>query len=327
MNKYRIGTSVNIVLSVTNLPSASVEMFVKSDFGVYKLLNVTVSGNSVSGTFEATEQKFIGEYSVVLKASSRSLCVDKAFALVKHTEEEVSGNTKVDISGSFLTSPIVVSSYEEWKKTHTTGSVQDYWDWLKEDSTSILNRVSDVESNLATERSERERVDTELEGKITAEATTRETEDTRLQGQILQEISDRQTADAALQSNIDAVRQEWVDDLKTEKKERVEADNQLSNRLDTETSQRIEADRALESTLNTEIAERKDEDKKLNDALYQNTPIEIGLDEETAEVYGIFREDSTVSRTYIAEDCELTAEIDEVGVNDDGEIWSDIVVN
>lgn len=327
MNKYRIGTSVNIVLSVTNLPSTSVEMFVKSDFGVYKLLNVTVSGNSVSGTFEAAEQKFIGEYSVVLKASSRSLCVDKAFALVKHTEEVVSGNTKVDISGSFLTSPSVVSSYEEWKKTHTTGSVQDYWDWLKEDSTSILNRVSTIEGNLAQEKTDRESKDAELEGKITAEATTRETEDTRLQGQILQEISDRQTADAALQSNIDAVRQEWVDELKTEKKERVEADNQLSNRLDTETSQRIEADRALENTLNTEIAERKDEDKKLNDALYQNTPIEIGLDEETAEVYGIFRDDSTVSRTYIAEDCELTAEIDEVGVNDDGELWSDIVVN
>lgn len=326
MNKYRIGTSVKITFSVTNLPSTEVEMFVKSDFGVHKLLNVSVSGGGVSGTFEAAEQKFIGEYSVVLKASSRSLCFDKAFALVKHTEEVVSGNTEVDISGSFLTSPSVVSSYEEWKKTNS-GDVGDYWDWLKEDSTSILNRVSDVESNLATERSERERVDTELEGKITAEATTRETEDTRLQGQILQEISDRQTADAALQSNIDAVRQEWVDELTTEKKERVEADKQLSTRLDTETSQRIEADRALENTLNTEIAERKDEDKKLNDALYQNTPIEIGLDEETAEVYGIFRDDSTVSRTYIAEDCELTADIDEVGVNDDGEIWSDIVVN
>lgn len=327
MNKYRIGTSVKITFSVTNLPSTNVEMFVKSDFGVHKLLNINVSGGSVSGTFEAAEQKFIGEYSVVLKASSRSLCFDKAFALVKHTEEVVSGNTEVDISGSFLTSPSVVSSYEEWKKTHTTGSVQDYWDWLKEDSTSILNRVSTIEGNLAQEKTDRESKDAELEGKITAEATTRETEDTRLQGQILQEISDRQAADAALQSNIDAVRQEWVDELKTEKKERVDADKQLSDRLNTETSQRIEADRALENTLNTEIAERKDEDKKLNDALYQNTPIEIGLDEETAEVYGIFRDDSTVSRTYIAEDCELTAEIDEVGVNDDGELWSDIVVN
>lgn len=326
MNKYRIGTSVNIVLSVTNLPSTSVEMFVKSDFGVYKLLNVTVSEGRVSGTFEAAEQKFIGDYSVVLKASSRSLCFDKAFALVKHTEEVVSGNTEVNISGSFLTSPSVVSSYEEWKKTHS-GGVEDYWNWLKEDSASILNRVSIIEGNLAQEKTDRESKDAELEGKITAEATTRETEDTRLKGQILQEISDRQTADAALQSNIDAVRQEWIDELRTEKEERVEADKQLSNRLDTETSQRIEADRALENTLNTEIAERKDEDKKLNDALYQNTPIEIDLDEETAEVYGIFREDSTVSRTYIAEDCELTAEIDEVGVNDDGELWSDIVVN
>lgn len=326
MNKYRIGTSVKITFSVTNLPSTEVEMFVKSDFGVHKLLNVSVSGGGVSGTFEAAEQKFIGDYSVVLKASSRSLCFDKAFALVKHTEEVVSGNTEVNISGSFLTSPSVVSSYEEWKKTHS-GGVEDYWNWLKEDSASILNRVSTIEGNLAQEKTDRESKDAELEGKITAEATTRETEDTRLEGQILQEISDRQTADAALQSNIDAVRQEWIDELRTEKEERVEADKQLSNRLDSETSQMIEADRALENTLNTEIAERKDEDKKLNDALYQNTPIEIGLDEETAEVYGIFRENSTVSRTYIAEDCELTAEIDEVGVNDDGELWSDIVVN
>ena len=148
MNKYRIGTSVNIVLSVTNLPSTNVEMFVKSDFGVYKLLNVTVPGNSVSGTFEAAEQKFIGEYSVVLKASSRSLCVDKAFALVKHTEEVVSNTTNVTLSGSFLTSPSVVSSYEEWKKTHSSG-VEDYWNWLKEGSASILNRVSIIECNLA----------------------------------------------------------------------------------------------------------------------------------------------------------------------------------
>lgn len=326
MNKYRIGTSVKIVLDVTNLPSTSVEMFVKSDFGVYKLLNVKVSGNTVSGTFEAAEQKFIGEYSVVLKASSRSLCVDKAFALVKHTDDVENGSSEVSLSGSFLTSPSVVSSYEEWKKTHS-GGVEDYWNWLKEDSESILNRVSVVEANLATERNERISVDTDLGGKINAEATTRETEDNRLDAAIKSEANARETADANLGNRIEAVRGEWTSALSKEEKARIEADKLLTNRINTETSERQEADRTIKATLEAEIAERKDEDKKLNDALYQNTPIEIGLDEETAEVYGIFRDDSKVARTYIREDCELVAEIDEVGVNDDGELWSDIVVN
>lgn len=326
MNKYRIGTSVKVSLNVTNLPSTSVEMFVKSDFGIYKLLNVNVSGITVSGTFEAAEQKFIGEYSVVLKASSRSLCVDKAFALVKHTEEVENGSSEVSLSGSFLTSPSVVSSYEEWKKTHS-GGVEDYWNWLKEDSESILNRVSVVEANLATERNERISVDTDLGGKINAEATTRETEDNRLDAAIKSEANARETADANLGNRIEAVRGEWTTALSKEEKARIEADKLLDNRISAETSERQEADRIIKATLETEIAERKDEDKKLNDALYQNTPIEIGLDEETAEVYGIFRDDSKVTRTYIREDCELVAEIDEVGVNDDGELWSDIVVN
>ena len=56
-------------------------------------------------------------------------------------------------------------------------------------------------------------------------------------------------------------------------------------------------------------------------------PCACEYDEETGEVYATFLNESTVSRTYIAEDCELVAEIDEVGVNDDGELWSDIVVN
>ena len=87
----------------------------------------------------------------------------------------------------------------------------------------------------------------------------------------------------------------------------------------------------VEAELGDAIDAEKDRaeaaEKQLSDDLWRNTPTEIGLDEETGEVYATFRDDSTVSRTYIAEDCELVAEIDEVGVNDDGELWSDIVVN
>ena len=84
---------------------------------------------------------------------------------------------------------------------------------------------------------------------------------------------------------------------------------------------------AREQAIAQEAAVRKEADQALKDDLYRNTPTEIGLDEDTCEVYAIFPEASTVSRTYIDKDCELTAEIDEVGVNDDGELWLDIVVN
>lgn len=260
-NKYRIGTSIGIQMNISNMPSETANIFVRSEYGTFGMDNVSVLKDSggnpigIKGSFAGASQKYVGKYDVIVVSSTRRLCVDNAFELVKHSDEaDTAETTTVDLNftASYLTFPTVVSGYEEWRQDHD-GTIEDYWKFVREEprivqiETNVANNAADIKKNADAIKAETER------------ATTAETE---------------------LGDAIDA------------EKERAEA-----------------------------------AEKQLSDDLWRNTPTEIGLDEETGEVYATFRDDSTVSRTYIAEDCELVAEIDEVGVNDDGELWSDIVVN
>ena len=242
-SKYRIGTTVGVQVSIDNMPSETANMFVRSEYGTFDMDNVTVTKDDednptgISGKFAAANQKYVGKYDVIIISSTKRLCIDNGFELVKHSDEadEIpTTDVVLDFSVSYLTCSTVVSGYEEWRQNND-GTIEDYWDFVRDEP-----RIVQIENNVAKNTSDI---------KENADAITAETE----------------TATAA--------------------------------------------------------------EKQIYDDLWRNTPTEIGLDEETGEVYATFRDDSTVSRTYIAEDCELVAEIDEVGVNDDGELWSDIVVN
>lgn len=242
-SKYRIGTTVGVQVSIDNMPSDTANMFVRSEYGTFDMNNVIVAKDSegnptgISGKFAAANQKYVGKYDVIIISSTKRLCIDNAFELVKHSDEadEIpTTDVVLDFSVSYLTCSTVVSGYEEWRQNND-GTIEDYWDFVRDEP-----RIVQIENNVA-----------------------------------------KNTAD--IKANADAI---------DEEKERAEA-----------------------------------AEKQLSDDLWRNTPTEIGLDEETGEVYATFRDDSTVSRTYIADDCELVAEMDEVGVNDDGELWSDIVVN
>ena len=242
-NKYRIGTSIGIQMNISNMPSETANIFVRSEYGTFDMDNVSVlkdSGNNpigIKGSFAGANQKYVGKYDVIVICSTRRLCVDNAFELVKHSDEaDTVETTTVDLNftASYLTFPTVVSGYEEWRQNND-GTIEDYWNFVRDEP-----RIVQIENNIA-----------------------------------------KNTSD--IKENADAIKAE------TERATAVE--------------------------------------KQISDDLWRNTPTEIGLDEDTGEVYAKFRDDSTVSRTYIAEDCELVAEIDEVWVDEDGELWSDIVVN
>ena len=218
-------------------------MFVRSEYGTFDMDNVTVTNDSegnpagISGKFAAANQKYVGKYDVIIISSTKRLCIDNAFELVKHSDEadEIpTTDVVLDFSVSYLTCSTVVSGYEEWRQNND-GTIEDYWDFVRDEP-----RIVQIETNVANNASD-------------------------------------------IKTNADAIK--------------------------------AETERATAA------------EKQISDDLWRNTPTEIGLDEETGEVYATFRDDSTVSRTYIAEDCELVAEIDEVGVNEDGELWSDIGVN
>lgn len=242
-SKYRIGTTVGVQVSIDNMPSETANMFVRSEYGTFDMDNVTVTKDSegnptgISGKFAAANQKYVGKYDVIIISSTKRLCIDNAFELVKHSDEadEIpTTDVVLDFSVSYLTCSTVVSGYEEWRQNHD-GTIEDYWDFVRDEP-----RIVQIENNVA-----------------------------------------KNTAD--IKANADAIK--------------------------------AETERATAA------------EKQISDDLWRNTPTEIGLDEETGEVCATFRDDSTVSRTYIAEDCELVAEIDEVWVDEDGELWSDIVVN
>lgn len=258
MSKYRIGTTISISVTASNLPSTNVQFFVKSDFGLHKLNGVSVSGSTISGSFLGSDQKFLGDYSILVRSGSRSLCIDNAFSLVKHSEEtEDADSTTVTKSGSFLTSPSHVSGYEEWRNTHG-GGVQDYWNWLREDSSAISSRVTVVEQRITDEEYARKAADETLRSSINNEATLRERGDDTLQANITAEETARKAADEMLGQTIEAVRGEWRNDLAdetqnrqdadaAEAKTREEADAELQKNIDDETAARTEADEALDA--------------------------------------------------------------------------------
>lgn len=242
-SKYRIGTTVGVQVSIDNMPSETANMFVCSEYGTFDMDNVTVTkdGESnptgISGKFAAANQKYVGKYDVIIISSTKRLCIDNAFELVKHSDEadEIpTTDVVLDFSVSYLTCSTVVSGYEEWRQNND-GTIDDYWDFVRDEP-----RIVQIENNVAKNAND-------------------------------------------IKANADAIK--------------------------------AETERATTA------------EKQISDDLWRNTPTEIGLDEDTCEVYATFRDDSTVSRTYIAEDCELVAEIDEAWVDEDGELWSDIVVN
>lgn len=260
-NKYRIGTSIGIQMNISNMPSETANIFIRSEYGTFDMDNVSVlkdSGDNpigIKGSFAGANQKYVGKYDVIVICSTRRLCVDNAFELVKHSDEADTTETTtvaLNFTASYLTFPTVVSGYEEWRQNHD-GTIEDYWDFIRDEP-----RIVQIENNVANNA-------------------------------------------ADIKKNADAI--------KAETERATAAETELGDAIDAE-KERAEA-----------------AEKQISDDLWRNTPTEIVLDEDTGEVYATFRDDSTVSRTYIAEDCELVAEIDEVGVDEDGELWSDIVVN
>ncbi|MGM9734508.1 MAG: hypothetical protein ACI3YT_10380 [Prevotella sp.] len=297
-SKYRIGTTVGVKMVVDNMPTGStLKMYARCEYGTYEMNNVVVDVDpqgipiSISGKFAGADQKFTGKYDILLVSSTkRRLCVDDAFELVSHSYSEgdlESEQTEVTLNFSVAF------------LTNAT-NVSGYEEWRVDHDGTIEDYWAFIRDEARLQQ---------IETNVQANADA-----------IVAERERAAEAEKTLQENIEA-----------ETKAREEADDGLVQAISQESILREQADEKEAELREQAIAQEADArevaDQALKDDLYRNTPTEIGLDEDTGEVYAIFPEASTVSRTYIAKDCELTAEIDEVGVNDDGELWSDIVVN
>lgn len=153
-NKYRIGTSIGIQMNISNMPSETANIFVRSEYGAFDMDNVSVLKDSdgnpigIKGSFAGANQKYVGKYDVIVVCSTRRLCVDDAFELVKHSDEaDTTETTTVDLNftASYLTFPTVVSGYEEWRQNND-GTIEDYWDFVREEP-RIVQIENDIQTN------------------------------------------------------------------------------------------------------------------------------------------------------------------------------------
>lgn len=284
-------------MEVKNMPGGTLKMYARCEYGTFEMDNVIVDIDSsmnpvgISGKLAGANQKFTGKYDVLVVSSTKKrLCVDDAFELVSHSyDEDDLESEQTEVTLNFSVSFL----------TNLT-SVSGYEEWRVDHDGTIEDYWAFIRDEPRLQK-----IETDIQANSDA---------------IVAERERAVDAEKTLQENIEA-----------EAGARKEADDGLSAAIAQESILREQADEKeaelREQAIAQEAAAREESDQALKDDLYKNSPTEIGLDEDTGEVYAIFPEASTVSRAYIAEDCELTAEIDEVGVNDDGELWSDIVVN
>ena len=141
-------------MNISNMPSETANIFVRSEYGAFDMDNVSVLKDSggnpigIKGSFAGANQKYVGKYDVIVVCSTRRLCVDNAFELVKHSDEaDTTETTTVDLNftASYLTFPTVVSGYEEWRQDHD-GTIEDYWDFVREEP-RIVQIENDIQAN------------------------------------------------------------------------------------------------------------------------------------------------------------------------------------
>lgn len=234
-NKYRIGTSIGIQMNISNMPSETANIFVRSEYGTFDMDNVSVlkdSGDNpigIKGSFAGANQKYVGKYDVIVICSTRRLCVDNAFELVKHSDEaDTTETTTVDLNftASYLTFPTVVSGYEEWRQDHD-GTIEDYWDFVREEP-RIVQIENDIQINKKAIQAEVERAtaaEAELGDAIDAEKERAEAAEEKISGDLSAEITRATTAEKVLQDNIETVSSGLADEIERATNREDEIDN------------------------------------------------------------------------------------------------------
>lgn len=225
MRKVRIGNDINVRWEVktdgqaVSLEGKTLKLFVRSAYRKEEIATFTVEGCVVSFTYPASMQRMTGARAVILEdategAPRRTVCADQAFTLVAHSCEENDDDVEfedfmVSLQSNVLIGKPGLSAYEVWLSEGNTGTLEDWYAFLRKPATDIASDVAAAEvERKAAERarrkaedmrinSEQERTTSETE-RTTAEQERQENETTRVSAEterVLAELS-RQRAEA-----------------------------------------------------------------------------------------------------------------------------------
>lgn len=225
MRKVRIGNDINVRWEVktdgqaVSLEGKALKLYVRSAYRKEEITTFTVEGCVVSFTYPASMQRMTGARAVILEdategAPRRTVCADQAFTLVAHSCEENDddvefGDFMVSLQSNVLIGKPGLSAYEVWLSEGNTGTLEDWYAFLRKPATDIAADVAEAEAErkaaeTARQKAEDVRINSELERttseaeRTTAEQARQENETTRVSAEterVLAELS-RQRAEA-----------------------------------------------------------------------------------------------------------------------------------
>ena len=225
MRKVRIGNDINVRWEVktdgqaVSLEGKALKLYVRSAYRKEEITTFTVEGCVVSFTYPASMQRITGARAVILEdategAPRRTVCADQAFTLVAHSCEESDDDVEfedfmVSLQSNVLIGKPGLSAYEVWLSEGNTGTLEDWYAFLRKPATDIAADVAEAEAErkaaeTARQKAEDQRINSEQERttaeteRTTAEQARQENETTRVSAEterVLAELS-RQRAEA-----------------------------------------------------------------------------------------------------------------------------------
>lgn len=192
MRKVRIGNDINVRWEVktdgqaVSLEGKALKLYVRSAYRKEEITTFTVEGCVVSFTYPASMQRMTGARAVILEdategAPRRTVCADQAFTLVAHSCEENDDDVEfedfmVSLQSNVLIGKPGLSAYEVWLSEGNTGTLEDWYAFLRKPATDIAADVAEAEA----ERKAAEKLrDTAENDRNDAEQERRQHEDAR----------------------------------------------------------------------------------------------------------------------------------------------------
>lgn len=162
MRKVRIGNDINVRWEVktdgkaVSLEGKALKLYVRSAYRKEEITTFTVEGCVVSFTYPASMQRMTGARAVILEdategAPRRTVCADQAFTLVAHSCEESDDDVEfedfmVSLQSNVLIGKPGLSAYELWLSEGNTGTLEDWYAFLRKPATDIAADVAEAEA-------------------------------------------------------------------------------------------------------------------------------------------------------------------------------------
>ena len=211
MRKVRIGNDINVRWEVktdgkaVSLEGKALKLYVRSAYRKEEITTFTVEGCVVSFTYPASMQRMTGARAVILEdategAPRRTVCADQAFTLVAHSCEESDDDVEfedfmVSLQSNVLIGKPGLSAYEVWLSEGNTGTLEDWYAFLRQPATDIAADVTEAEAARAEAEKKREEAETARQENETAR---QEAEEGRAEAELKRIDAEQERADAEL---------------------------------------------------------------------------------------------------------------------------------